>query len=235
MSIRLNIYILIGDENSSGEINLGELFVQIRASILSQLNPPVNSCKKFLEKIPLIKISKERIEQIKDQNICTVCQEEFKEGSEVYYLHCKHMFHKDCIIPWFETHNTCPTCRFELPLDDQEQEKERIDRLHVNYSENDLKIMDISIQSEYLLNKVQNCVNQDFRELNGCKEEITKSLNDLNCLQIEEKQDATKKRMNDEVLKLKSTEELVDSKLLQCRKKERDENDQEEMKKVKYE
>lgn len=84
MSIRLNIYIIVGDESSNEEISLGELFVHIRNSILSVLNPP-SSCTHFLEKIPTIVLSKERIEQIKEQNTCTVCQEEFKEGEEVLY------------------------------------------------------------------------------------------------------------------------------------------------------
>ena len=29
-------------------------------------------------------------------------------------LPCDHIFHQACITKWFEIHNTCPLCRFEL-------------------------------------------------------------------------------------------------------------------------
>merc|ERR1719502_1188292 len=47
---------------------------------------------------------------------CSVCQETFACGEKnVKKLPCGHLFHKDCILPWLEQHNTCPVCRFELP------------------------------------------------------------------------------------------------------------------------
>lgn len=26
-------------------------------------------------------------------------------------LDCQHLFHRECILPWFERHDTCPICR----------------------------------------------------------------------------------------------------------------------------
>ncbi|KAD0721978.1 hypothetical protein E3N88_43803 [Mikania micrantha] len=45
------------------------------------------------------------------------------------YLECGHMYHGECIIPWLDSRNTCPVCRFELPTDDPEYEEDRKRRL----------------------------------------------------------------------------------------------------------
>jgi len=54
---------------------------------------------------------------------CSVCKEDFNEKEEVINLPCKHYFHCDCIMPWLKEHNSCPTCRDELPTDDKDYEK----------------------------------------------------------------------------------------------------------------
>lgn len=46
---------------------------------------------------------------------CTICQEGFVVGEEFVALPCNpthpHKFHEDCIRPWLQDHDTCPTCR----------------------------------------------------------------------------------------------------------------------------
>ncbi|GFY55217.1 e3 ubiquitin-protein ligase ATL6 [Trichonephila inaurata madagascariensis] len=41
---------------------------------------------------------------------CAVCCSTFK-GKYFFVLHCKHRFHKRCIMQWFETDVRCPLCR----------------------------------------------------------------------------------------------------------------------------
>ena len=59
---------------------------------------------------------------------CSVCKEEFKKNDKVYKLPCDHLFHPDCITPWLKQHNSCPTCRFELPTDDKDYEATKATR-----------------------------------------------------------------------------------------------------------
>ncbi len=57
---------------------------------------------------------------------CTVCHDAFEAETKVVELACSHCFHEDCIMPWLETHNTCPVCRSKLassaPRPDENQE-----------------------------------------------------------------------------------------------------------------
>ena len=48
---------------------------------------------------------------------CPVCQEKYEPGERCKLLPCQHAFHPNCILPWLKVHNTCPVCRFELPID----------------------------------------------------------------------------------------------------------------------
>lgn len=44
-------------------------------------------------------------------DMCTICQETLVGDAPVSRLPCRHHFHRACINPWFEEHNTCPICR----------------------------------------------------------------------------------------------------------------------------
>ena len=42
---------------------------------------------------------------------CVICKEKYKEEEFVIKLKCNHIFHKKCLLKWFEKDNTCPLCR----------------------------------------------------------------------------------------------------------------------------
>ena len=52
----------------------------------------------------------DNIEKLKEKN-CSICLEDFKKGEEQMTIPCFHMFHSNCISPWFELHNCCPVCK----------------------------------------------------------------------------------------------------------------------------
>ena len=77
-------------------------------------NHPVSD--NVLEKLRYEKIDSE--EKLKELNLekesCAICLEEFKnDNSEITMLDC-HTFHKNCVLKWFETNNTCPICRKKI-------------------------------------------------------------------------------------------------------------------------
>ncbi|KAJ6359277.1 hypothetical protein OIU76_000911 [Salix suchowensis] len=68
--------------------------------------PP--AAKSAVENLPDIKVTKELLES--DSSQCAVCKDSFELGEEAKQIPCKHIYHKDCIIPWLELHNSCPVC-----------------------------------------------------------------------------------------------------------------------------
>ncbi|KAL9372257.1 hypothetical protein Peur_034501 [Populus x canadensis] len=83
--------------------------------------PPAS--KSAVENLPDIKVTKELLES--DSSQCAVCKDSFELGEEAKQIPCKHIYHKDCITPWLELHNSCPVCRYELPTDDPDYEQRK--------------------------------------------------------------------------------------------------------------
>ncbi|XP_063154878.1 E3 ubiquitin-protein ligase RNF43 isoform X2 [Candoia aspera] len=46
--------------------------------------------------------------------ICAICLEEFCEGQELRIITCSHEFHRQCVDPWLQQHQTCPLCMFNI-------------------------------------------------------------------------------------------------------------------------
>jgi E3 ubiquitin-protein ligase RNF115/126 len=95
--------------NASDDDILNLLFQQHQP----QTPPPTS--KRFIETCPTISITNPE-----SHDLCLVCQDSYQIGDEALKLPCKHLYHKDCLIPWLQSRNTCPTCRFALPVDEDE-------------------------------------------------------------------------------------------------------------------
>jgi E3 ubiquitin-protein ligase RNF115/126 len=89
-------------------------------------NPPAS--KTFVENLERIKVDAEFLtgvsfeENAKREKVCScsVCKDEFEIEQILLKLPCRHYFHRECILPWLKERNSCPTCRFELPVDEDE-------------------------------------------------------------------------------------------------------------------
>ena len=81
--------------------------------------------KQAVAKLPVVKIEPKHCKQTGanqyDPPSCTVCVEEIKMLTKGMFMPCGHIFHPDCLKPWLEQNNTCPVCRYELPLEEQGQ------------------------------------------------------------------------------------------------------------------
>lgn len=64
------------------------------------------------------KLSEEELQHSKE---CPVCQENFKLETEIIDLACAHSYCETCIIPWLEKRNTCPVCRTEINVGEEQQ------------------------------------------------------------------------------------------------------------------
>ena len=73
-------------------------------------------------------LTKEQIDQLlfevysennnKEDNICTICKNNFENGEKIRRLGCNHIFHMECIDPWLLEKKTCPVCLNEIKFDD---------------------------------------------------------------------------------------------------------------------
>lgn len=101
------------DENSSSEIisatvsSNGSLVFFVRQRNSQELE----DVKVTLDDKELEKIESKILDKKIDDN-CSICLEPYKEGDDVSILICSHIFHKNCIEPYFKEYShKCPNCK----------------------------------------------------------------------------------------------------------------------------
>lgn len=56
----------------------------------------------------------EKFQESPEKNTCTICLEDFKNGSVTRKLSCLHIFHTNCIDEWCANHDNCPNCKKDM-------------------------------------------------------------------------------------------------------------------------
>ncbi|GFP86204.1 E3 ubiquitin-protein ligase ring1 [Phtheirospermum japonicum] len=62
----------------------------------------------------------ESVEIEGDDQHCVICLEDWEIGEKVKEMPCKHRFCKGCIEKWLRAHGSCPVCRYEMPVEEDE-------------------------------------------------------------------------------------------------------------------
>lgn len=57
-------------------------------------------------------VNDDRSLMIKDGQFCSICFNLYEQSDELLQLSCQHVYHRQCLMQWLQTHYRCPYCRF---------------------------------------------------------------------------------------------------------------------------
>ncbi|KAK4774752.1 hypothetical protein SAY86_009687 [Trapa natans] len=117
----------------SGFDRLLDQLSRVEVDPIGQVEESSPACKAAIESMPITRINGDHT-GIELQ--CAVCKELFELGVEAREMPCKHLYHSECILPWLSTHNSCPICRHEMPLNRRLEMREQ-SRDHSGRSESE--------------------------------------------------------------------------------------------------
>ena len=135
-----------------------------------EINKKAPTAQKALAELPVCKLTPQRKQILsqccceEQQGTCSVCICDFEENEDLLRMPCGHLFHKDCIMPWIKDHNSCPTCRYELPTENQEKERERVKKMTERFTPEGMKLFELSNRIENVWNRIDGFVT-NFRQL----------------------------------------------------------------------
>lgn len=188
---------------------------------------PQPTSQKALSQLPIFYLFDSKLDLLKqtlsenpDATTCTICQDEFQVMQKVIMLPCQHLFHYPCVEPWLKKNNSCPNCRFELPVDDPRREALRKQRMEQQFTRKGLQLMMLGMQVERVFIKVQDVIvkfenNANYKkeillkELNSCSIELDNLLTKLDGLG-ELKVERVRKQRKELVLKVQMIEKCIE-------------------------
>ena len=105
--------------------DLFEMIRRVSEQEAQQRQKPKQASKEAVEKLPVVTIREKHCNKIKGASggseleppCCTVCCDNIELSTKGMFMPCGHIYHPDCLKPWLQQNNTCPVCRFTLPLE----------------------------------------------------------------------------------------------------------------------
>ncbi|XP_023731965.1 E3 ubiquitin-protein ligase MPSR1 [Lactuca sativa] len=77
---------------------------------------PLPASKAAIEAIPTVTAT--------EGEDCAICLTDYSGvAGEAKELPCRHRYHSDCIMKWLGIHGSCPVCRYEMPVDEEEKRR----------------------------------------------------------------------------------------------------------------
>ena len=145
MNMLSNIFNGNGGDLYEGGNTFDQILQQIIANDPNKYGPPPASKEaiknlpkgKYRDFFPENEESKDENEEKEkeDNKSWGICYDEYsyEDAMELAKLPCHHIYHTEWLLPGLEKHNTCPTCRNELPTDDVDYENNKLNSQDPNY------------------------------------------------------------------------------------------------------
>ncbi|KAI8148644.1 hypothetical protein BJV82DRAFT_592810 [Fennellomyces sp. T-0311] len=106
--------------NRDQEQFLDDLVSQLLEESQSNAKGPPPASQRFVRGLPKVKKT-----SIDSDETCIICTDNLKSNdNQVTQMPCGHYFDRECLVPWLELHNTCPSCRYEVETEQTVKEEE---------------------------------------------------------------------------------------------------------------
>lgn len=107
-------------EPGSGRSSSPSSLDSLLGSMFGKDGPPPAS-RASIEALRSVKIGEEE----EEKSECAICLEEWGVGGTAKEMPCHHRFHKECIEKWLGIHGSCPVCRYEMPVEEDDEVKQK--------------------------------------------------------------------------------------------------------------
>jgi hypothetical protein len=108
---------LIFNNEVMGRLNGGADLRELLQASFNMEAPPKPAAKNCIAAMETGAVGADGCSATAESDPCSVCQDAFVAGETFRRMPCGHTFHAECLAPWLKGHNTCPTCRHELPVE----------------------------------------------------------------------------------------------------------------------
>nr|XP_007133069.1 hypothetical protein PHAVU_011G149000g [Phaseolus vulgaris]ESW05063.1 hypothetical protein PHAVU_011G149000g [Phaseolus vulgaris] len=104
-----DMHLDIDDMSYEELLELGERISNVGTGLLDEIIARKMKTKTYL----LSNNSGEVASEEQENDLCIICQDEYRNKQEIGILQCGHGYHADCIRTWLHEENVCPLCKSE--------------------------------------------------------------------------------------------------------------------------